>query len=283
MATIISNSLIPASFGRDIPGGSVRKYILKSSVLDAEKSFTVYLPRGYEDNPAKRYPVVYLFHPAGSTDETWVTTGQLREILNDGIRSQMITDMIVVMPDARGTNEHNLGPRLGFFSVDGWDYERYFFEELVPLVDSTFRTIANREHRAVAGASMAGEAAVAYAQKHPDMFIAAASLSGILGKPEQSKMAKTDKAYGDSLIANNPTLRVTEADDAGVEALKTVRWYADCGDNDYFYEGNIDFFLAMKSRGIPVNFRMRSGVHGFYYWITGMMPLLQFVSAAFAG
>ena len=67
-----------------------------------------------------------------------------------------------------------------------------------------------------------------------------------------------------------------------VEKLKTVRWYTDCGDSDYFYEGNIQFFLAMKRQGVPIDYRMRSGVHSWYYWITGLAPILHFLSIGFA-
>ena len=129
---------------------------------------------------------------------------------------------------------------------------------------------------------MGGEAAIAYAQKHPELYGASCALCGIVGKPEQSQMAKTDKDYAESLISNNPTKFVENASPQQVDNLKTVRWYTDCGDNDYFYEGNIDFFLAMKKKSIPIDYRMRSGVHGWYYWITGMAPVLHFISIGFA-
>ena len=95
-------------------------------------------------------------------------------------------------------------------------------------------------------------------------------------------MAETDKDYAASLIANDPSARVNGAAPADVENWKNVRWYADCGDDDFFYEGNIDFFLAMKRKGIPMSYRMRSGVHSWYYWITGLAPILHFVSVGFA-
>lgn len=263
-----------------INGGTVERCTLQSEILSTEKTFTVYLPKGYDDCEA-RYPVLYLFHSAGATDETWTQMGQLKQIADDAIRSAVAVPMIIVMPDASGSDEHHLGKRLGYFSTEGWDYEAYFHKELIMLVDETFKTLDDKKHRAIAGVSMGGEAAVAYAQKYSDFYGAVGSISGILGKPEQSVMAKTDADYAAGLVKNNPAAYVENATPAQVEALKTISWYADCGDNDFFYEGNIQFFLAMKSKGIPMDYRMRSGVHDWYYWITGLQPVLQFISVAF--
>lgn len=264
-----------------VPGsGSVEHCSMSSDILGVNKDFSVYLPSGYSDCDS-RYPVLYLFHPAGGTHEMWISMGELPQIADDAIRSGMALPMIIVVPDASGIGDHNLGKHLGYFSVEGWDYESYFVNELIPLIDSTYRTIADKKHRAIAGASMGGEAAIAYAQKHPELYGASCALSGIVGHPEQSKMAQTDKDYATSLIANDPTKFVENASSDEVEKLKTVRWYTDCGDNDYFYEGNIAFFLEMKHKGITIDYRMRSGVHSWYYWVTGLAPILHFISIGF--
>lgn len=282
MAKVLSLKRIGSGGESGIPGGYLCRCELSSDVLGVQKAFLVYLPEGYDFAENKRFPVLYLFHQAGGNEETWARLGHVKEILNDAIRSQMCLPMIVVMPDASGEDEKHLGKHLGYFSVPGWDYERYFHDELIPLIDSTFRTIADKKHRAIAGISMGGEGAVAFAQKYPSYYGTACSISGIVGKPEQSQLKSTDADYAASLLANNPSLFVRNATDEQVESLKSIRWYADCGDSDFFYEGNIEFFLNMKSKGIPIDFRMRSGVHGFYYWITGMPSLLQFVSTGFA-
>lgn len=267
-------------FGVLPDSGTVEHCSMSSDVLGVNKEFSVYLPAGY-DNGDSRYPVLYLFHPAGGTHEMWISMGQLPQIADDAVRSAMSIPMIIVLPDASGFGEFHLGERLGYFSVPGWDYESYFNNELIPLIDSSYRTLADKTHRAIAGVSMGGEAAIAYAQKHPELYCASCAVSGILGHPEQSQMAKTDKAYAASLIANNPSAFVENATDEVIQSLKSVRWYADCGDNDYFYEGNVEFFLAMKRRGIAIDYRMRSGVHGWYYWVTGLGPILSFLSTVF--
>ncbi|MDE5794197.1 MAG: esterase family protein [Muribaculaceae bacterium] len=265
----------------NLPGnGTVEHCSMSSDVLGVNKDFSIYLPNGYEESD-QRYPVVYLFHPAGGTHEMWISMGNLPQIADDAIRSGMAVPMIIVMPDASGNSDFHLGQHLGYFSVPGWDYESYFLNELIPLIDSTYRTIADKKHRAITGASMGGEAAIAYAQKHPEVYGASCAMSGILGHPEQSQMAQTDKDYAASLIANDPSAFVKNATPQTIGQLKDIRWYADCGDNDYFYEGNVEFFLAMKRQGIPIDYRMRSGVHGWYYWITGLAPILHFLSIGF--
>lgn len=282
MAEITSRTVKKNALGHLLPGGTLENCTIQSDILGTEKKFTVYLPDDY-DTSDRSYPVMYLFHPAGGTNTVWAELGQIRQILDDAHHSRMIVPMIVVMPDASGEGDYNMGRHLGYFSVEGYDYESYFHRELIPAIDKTYRTIADKAHRAVVGPSMGGEAAVAYAQKYPDYYCAVGSISGILGKPEQSRMAATDKAYAQSLIDNNPAKFVQEATDVQLEALRTIRWYADCGDSDFFYEGNIEFFLAMRRRGVPMDYRMRSGTHSWYYWITGLPAILQFVSAAFGG
>ena len=281
MAEIKTRTIKNNALGHLLPGGTIENCTIQSDILGTEKKFTIYLPEGYEQT-SQAYPVVYLMHPAGGTNTTWMDMGQIRQILDDANHSRMALPMIVVMPDGSGEGQYNLGKHMGFFSVDGWDYEAYFHRELIPAVDKTYRTIADKAHRAIVGPSMGGEAAVAYAQKYPEFYCAVGSMSGILGKPEQSRMAASDKDYAQSLIANDPSKFVQNATDAQLDALRTISWYADCGDSDFFYEGNIEFFLAMRNRAVPMDYRMRSGTHSWYYWITGLPAILQFLTTAFA-
>lgn len=281
MVKILERRKAVHHFGNRPDNGTVEHCSMSSDILGINKEFSVYLPSGYEEG-SQRYPVLYLLHPGGGTHEIWINTGQLPQIADDSIRSGMALPMIIVMPDASGEGEYHMGKHMGFFSVPGWDYESYFHKELIPLIDSTYRTVSDKSQRAIAGASMAGEAAIAYAQKNSDIYITASALSGILGHQEDSQLADTDKAYADSLIANNPSAFVENASPDTVERLMSIRWYADCGDNDFFCEGNVEFFLAMKKKGIPMDYRMRSGVHSWYYWITGLAPILHFTSIGFA-
>ncbi len=264
MVKIIDRHKAVSHFATMPGSGTIEHCAMSSDVLGINKDFSVYLPSGYEESD-RRYPVLYLLHPAGGTHEMWISMGHLPQIADDAIRSGMSLPMIIVLPDASGMAEYHLGKHLGYFSVPGWDYETYFHKELIPLIDSAYRTIPDKCHRVITGASMGGEAAIGYAQKNPDLYGASCAMSGILGHPEQSRMAQSDKDYADSLIAHNPSAFVENASTDEIEKLKRVRWYTDCGDNDFFYEGNVEFFLAMKKRGIPIDYRMRSGINSRYY------------------
>ena len=280
MGKLLDRRKAVSRFGNLTGSGYIEHCSMSSEVLGVTKDFSVYLPAGYEES-AQRYPVLYLLHPAGGTHKIWISMGELPQIADDAIRSGMTLPMIIVMPDASGSGEYYLGKHLGFFSVPDWDYESYFHNELMSLIDATYRRIPEKKYRAITGVSMGGEASIAYAQKHPERYGASCAISGIVGHPEQSRMAQTDQDYAASLIANNPSAYVENATPEIIEELKSVRWYADCGDNDFFYEGNVEFFLAMKRKSIPINYRMRSGVHGWYYWVTGLAPILHFLSIGF--
>lgn len=281
MVQILEKRKVTHHFGNRPDNGTVVRCTMSSDILGRNKEFSIYLPAGYEDGE-ERYPVLYIFHPAGGTHEIWTGIAQLPQVADDAIRSGMIRPMIIVIPDASGDGEYHLGKHMGFFSVPGWDYEGYFHRELIPLIDGEFRTLADKAHRAVSGVSMGGEAAIAYGQKYPEYYSSAAVISGLLGHPEASLLSGCDKDYADSLERNNPAAFVENATPEQVERLRTVRWFADCADNDYVYEGNIQFFMAMKSKEVALTYHMRSGVHGWYYWVTGLATLLQFVSVGFA-
>lgn len=281
MVKILERKKVVHHFGNRPDNGTVEHCKMNSDILGVEKDFSIYLPNGYEDGEDS-YPVLYLFHPAGGSADVWVRMGLLQQIADEAIRSGMSLPMIIVMADGSGEDEYHLGRHSGYFSVPGWDYEGYFHKELIPLIEATYRCKTDKAHRAIAGASMGGECAIAYAQKYGEFYCTSCSLSGLLGHPENSLLSGTDKDYADSLANNNPALFVENASADEIEKLKSVRWYADCADNDYVYPGNIQFFLAMKNKGVPLTYRMRGGVHGWYYWITGFAPVLHFISIGFS-
>lgn len=252
---------------------------MPSAVLGENKTYTVYLPDGYDSSDA-RYPVLYLLHGAWGTDRDWTEKGSLAEIADITIKGGTAVPMIVVMPDARGTGPDYGGEKMGYFSVPGWDYEAYFFDELMPHIDATYRTLPDKAHRAIAGLSMGGGGTVAYAQKHPELWSSACALSGLVGlTAERPDDKSTD--FSKSLLRNDPVTFIEDADPDTLDALRTVRWYADCGDDDYLADNNIAFYNAMRAHGIPLEYRMRDGAHNWTYWRTALPEVLRFISTVF--
>lgn len=251
---------------------------MPSEILGQNKAYTVYLPAGY-DSSVDRYPVLYLLHGAWGNNRDWSEKGTVQEIADLSIKNGSAVPMIIVMPDARGIDPNFGGKNMGYFSVPGWDYENYFFNELMPLIDSAYRTIPDKKHRAIAGLSMGGGGTVVYAQKHPELWAAACSLSGLVGLTTQRHSEDTE--FAKSLAANDPVIFLENASDDTLGQLRTVRWFADCGDDDFLADNNLAFYTAMRSKAIPLEYRMRDGAHNWTYWRTALPEVLRFSSSAF--
>lgn len=250
---------------------------IESALLGREKTCSVYLPDGY-DRDERTYPVLYLLHGAGGNHTDWLLKGNARQILDEAIAEGHAVPMIVVMPDASGDGENGTGPRMGYFDQREWPYERFFFEELLPAVEQRYRIAGDKANRAIAGLSMGGGGATVYAQHHPELFAAACPISALMtiddGRLRQEEFAA-------SVDATSPLRRLESLTDDEAQALRTVRWRVDCGDDDFLWEGNIRFYTLMRQRGIPLEYRMRDGGHTWRYWQTALPEILVFISTGF--
>lgn len=260
--------------------GTVKNLSMPSAVLGEEKLFTIYLPDGYEESD-KSYPVLYLLHGAWGNDRDWTAAGSAGEIADLTIRSSQATPMIIVMPDARGTEPNFAGPHMGYFNQEGWDYEEYFYNELIPYIEANYRVIGDKKHRAIAGLSMGGGGATAYGQNYPDYWGSVCALSAAVG--DFASIGNEDglEVSRRGMSRYNQIKYVEDATPEQVEALKSVRWYVDCGDDDFLADANISLYRAMKHKGIPLEYRMRDGAHNWTYWRTALPAVLTFVSAGF--
>lgn len=254
---------------------------MTSTILKSERKFAIYLPPDYETSQ-RSYPVLYLLHGAGDDQTGWIQFGEVLRIADNTIREGKATPMIIVMPDA------NTGQRGYFNDIKGeWRYEDFFFEELIPYVEKTYRIKNEKRYRAVAGLSMGGGGSFMYALHHPEMFSSACPLSAYIGplSVEQFKerLLKNNESYPDSVIQNNfehhnalsLINKITE------KQIKDVRWFIDCGDDDFLYEGNSLAHIAMRKKEIPHEFRIRDGGHSWTYWRKSLPVVLEFVSDAF--
>ncbi len=253
-----------------------------SKILNSERKYAVYLPPDYETSNRK-YPVLYLLHGAGDDQTGWVQFGEVLHIADKAIREGKATPMVIIMPDA------NTGQRGYYNTPDGkWRYEDFFFEELMPFVEKKYRIKSEKRYRAIAGLSMGGGGTFIYALHRPDLFSSACPLSAYAGPLsiedtkqmlerrgikdyKESDIEHYYKQYGVlSLIEN-----IKEQD------KKAVRWYIDCGDDDFLYEGNSLVHIAMKKKDIPHEFRIRNGGHTWTYWRESLPEVLSFISDAF--
>lgn len=257
--------------------GRLEHLTIKSEILGVEKPYSIYLPEGY-DTSDERYPVLYLLHGAFSNHFSWNRDGggELPRVADEEIAAGRIPKMIVVMPDASGVDGKKGGKNMGYFNVEGWPYETFFFDEFIPYIDKTFKTIATKENRAIAGLSMGGGGSVVYAQRHPDMFSACYSTSGLLDHYHREKKPTTTVEWLWSVAETSPVAFLQKASAEELEKLRTVRWMADCGDDDHLIDVNIRFFGEMLRVGVPIEFRVRDGVHNWAFWRVSLPDILSF-------
>ena len=256
----------------------VKQLTLKSEILGVEKTYTIYLPDGYNKSK-ENYPVLYLLHGAKGTDSVWADKerGNAQEIADAEIAAGRAKKMIIVMPDARGIGEKNGGKNMGYFNVEGWAYMDFFFQEFIPHIDKKFRTIASKEGRAIAGLSMGGGGSVVYAQRYPEIFSAVYSTSGLLDHRYRISVSPAyHVGWLYSVAQTSPVEFLRNASDEQIAKLRTVRWMLDCGDDDKIIFTNLDFFKEMHREKVPVEFRVRNGKHNWPFWRESLPEILAF-------
>ena len=254
---------------------------MESEILNMERKYAVYLPPDYEIS-SRSYPVLYLLHGLGDDQTGWIQFGEVKKIADNSILNGDATPMIIIMPDA------NTG-RIGYFNIPSknWMYEDFFFNEFMPYVESKYRIKSDKRFRAISGLSMGGGGTLTYALHRPDMFSAAAPLSSATGSIDVDESLERIKRYGfqftrdemQSLLKTNHPLELI--DDIPLNKLNSVRWYIDCGDDDYLFEDNSLLHIAFKKRGINHEYRVRDGAHTWTYWRESLPTVLEFVSAGF--
>lgn len=169
-----------------------------------------------------------------------------------------------------------------------WRYEDFFFEEFLPFVEKTYRIKGEKRYRAVAGLSMGGEGTFIYALHHPELFSSACPLSAGTGPLSMEDM----KTYMERRGVKGGTDAEMEAyykrqsvlymiENMPDDQKKAMRWYIDCGDDDFLYEGNSLVHIAMRKKEIPHEFRIHDGGHTWTYWRNALPTVLSFISDAF--
>lgn len=258
---------------------------VESRILGTSKKYNVYLPEGYDLNPDKKYPVLYLLHGAGGSYESW--KGYDMKIITDWrIKSGFALPMIIVMPDATGVNANKRGERMGYFNWNGWQYEDFFFQEFIPEIESRYRILSDRKTRAISGLSMGGVGTAWYGLTHPEMFGSACPMGARLEanpRPADYDRNMDMRCFYDGVFAHDTVQYLLNASSQEQDRIKTVRWLLDCGDSDSLLPNSYHLYETMNSLGFPcVQLRVREGAHKNEYWRQSLPEVLTFVSIGFA-
>ena len=193
---------------KNVPHGDIREVHYWSQTNNQMRHCFIYTPPGYDKNRKKRYPVLYLQHGGGENEYGWPEQGKTGLIMDNLIAEGKAEEFIIVMDNgtwarprpaagqmpARPQGQRGQGMGLPSNWADG--FMNTLINDIIPMVDSRYRTIADRKHRAMAGLSMGGMQTKAITMKNPDVFSALGIFSGgIITAEEAARTEGFKEAY----------------------------------------------------------------------------------------
>jgi len=248
----------------------------KSRLVGKTLPYSVVLPSSYSvaGQTAVQYPVLYLLHGLSGHYSNWLAKTKLKEYAAQ-------YQMIIVTP------EGNDGWYTDSATVPADKYETYIVQELLPDVESRFRTLKARAGRAIAGLSMGGYGALKFGLKYPERFIFAASMSGAF---DPAVRAEDDRRFAWEYLRPSilqtfgaPASSTRAANDLHnlARTLPAERiaslpfFYFDCGTEDGFLATNLELAQIFLERKIPHEFRQLPGGHNWAYWDAQVQEVLR--------
>ncbi|WP_026950305.1 alpha/beta hydrolase [Algoriphagus mannitolivorans] len=229
----------------------------------------------------KKYPVVYLLHGGSGAYYDWhqkVTEPGLVNRLSDQYQ------LIIVTPGVGPASYYYDSPKL-----DSVQYESYITQELIPFIDAHYKTISKRESRAITGLSMGGHGSMMLSAKHPELFIAAGSMSGVMNidtrmwkVPEDFRTLRQEGQklmLGDDLNYDAPDFSPYTAVGL-VEKMKSngIALILDCGVEDFLIDTNRQMHQLLLENGIPHEYTERPGAHTWQYWTEALPVHIHFLN-----
>lgn len=242
---------------------------------DPSRAVRVYLPPSYDhpESRDRRYPVVFLLHGWPGSDDNWADQGKAGATLDSMSARGEIPEVIAIMPNGHGVGM--LGRSLWLNSFDGRSHmEDFVARDLLAWTDSTYRTIADAEHRTIIGLSDGGTGAFNLLMRYRDRYSGAGSLSGRFWLEKEVGMTAPLIGKGDSAVAfleaNSPGARIAREKDVFAGA----RLYVDCGLSDHDLSDDREFHSELEKAGVPHEYHEFPGGHGWKYWRTHLRDAL---------
>lgn len=230
---------------KNVPQGQLREINYWSAYNQSMRHCYVYTPAEYDQNPTKRYPVLYLQHGGGESEHGWAQQGKTSIILDNLIAAGKAVPFIVVMDNGTWTSfkradgsELKMGrPQPGsFFNLpEDWTegFRNTLIQDIIPMIDARFRTIADKDHRAMAGLSMGGMETKEIVLKRSDVFGSMGIFSGATISPEEAAAAPGFKAnnklvfisFGSRETENRPAPKPQEITESLAKAGYNAHYY----------------------------------------------------------
>ncbi len=224
--------------------GTVSHPWYDSKILGINRRLTVYTPYGYENNPKKKYPVLYLLHGAGGDEEAWTSMGRAAQILDNLIEKGLAEPMIVVMPNGNPGQQAAGTLNLATKQVTEPDaYVKSLVTEIVPFIEKNFRAIPKKESRAIAGLSMGGGHTTRATILYPDMF--------------------------DYICPLSCGIRESDELDAQLQGIKKAGYklyWVGCGTDDFAWPGTQVLDKALERNGMQHTIYASDGGHVWFNW-----------------
>jgi enterochelin esterase family protein len=178
-----------------VPHGAVHVHWYDAKALGMLRSVYVYTPPGYEKSNAT-YPTLYLLHGSGGAEDVWVSVGAAHVILDNLIASGKAKPMVVVMPFGHPEPSPQVGRAATFTARDNNAFAHDLLDEVMPLVQRTYRVSSQADQRAIAGFSMGGGQAMGIGLSRPDLFHAIGSFSGSITVGGEVSAGTIEAQYG---------------------------------------------------------------------------------------
>jgi enterochelin esterase-like enzyme len=237
---------------QNVPHGEVRLRVYQSKVTGQPRRAYVYTPPDYDTNQRTRYPVLYLQHGAGENATSWTKQGHMNLILDNLIAAGKATPMIVVMETgyAFKPGAAPVQPPNGGNPAPPNVIEDVIVNDLIPTIDAQYRTIANRDHRAMAGLSMGGAQTLQVTSNHLDLFAWIGSFSA----PIRNFDVKT-------------SMNGVLADAAAFNKRVKLLWFGAGTSEEAMYKGAMQVREALDAAGIKhVFFESKGTAHEWQTW-----------------
>jgi putative tributyrin esterase len=253
------SSPTPESTGKARP----EDHVFQSASLNRDMHYLVLLPRDYTGG--RRFPVLYLLHGVYGDYKNWDTRTRLEAAAES-------LPLLIVMPDADDSWYTNSATK----PAD--KFEDYIAKDLISEIDGKYRTIRQKQSRAIAGLSMGGYGAVKLALKHPDLFAFAGSLSGAFNaaqnlddlRPEfRTKLLEVFGPAGNRIRSENDIFLLLPG------AHDDLYFYLACGADDFFRETNRALAGQLSARKIRYEYHETPGGHDWGYWDSALTPMLE--------
>jgi enterochelin esterase family protein len=255
---------------QNVPHGSLNVHTYVSTTLGRQRQLQVYVPPEYYSQTSKRFPVLYLWHGGGGSELEWAKEERTNVILDNLIAQKKAVPMIVVIPNGNigvaGPSVAAGAPASGL-GMQSYDViEKETVNNIIPFIERHYRTLPNRENRAIAGLSAGGGISMNVGLKRLDLFAWVGEFSsgmfGGVGGYAPFDIEKISPGFLKDPGATNKRLRLL---------------YLSCGEQDPRMPFQTKAAEGLRAQKINLTFKSFPGVHEWRVWrhsLADMAPLL---------